>query len=181
MIRFILVTFLFLGWAFYELSGGSTFEPEEPAMADATAISGGGAIEIVTRSTDPVLAPVSVPTRLTEPLIAAPEAPEAPEAEVTPVAAETPVVDDAAVEAVLEEVAADVDDIAAAVDLREVAGSRVNMRTGPGTSYNVVTTLDGGTRVEVIDTDPSGWVKLRVVSSGLEGWMAGRLLTSVDG
>lgn len=161
MIRFILVTFLFLGWAFYELSGGSAFVPEEPMMAEADDAVDTAAAEVVTRSVDPTLGALAVPTRLTEPLIAAP--------------AEVPAVPDTAVEAILEEVAAP------SPDLREVAGSRVNMRTGPGTDYGVVTTLDSGTRAEVIETDPSGWVKLRVVSSGVEGWMAARLLTSVEG
>ncbi len=178
MIRFILVTFLFLGWAFFELSGGSAFVAEEQSIAATdsmtTEVEG---IEIVTRGADPTLASLAVPQRLTQPLIEPAVAPAAP------------VADDLAadVAAVLAEVAAEptapdtVPAESGATDLREVAGTRVNMRTGPGTGYGVVTTLDGGTRAQVIDSDPSGWVKLRVDGTGLEGWMAARLLAPVEG
>jgi len=66
-------------------------------------------------------------------------------------------------------------------DLREVAGSRVNMRVGPGTTYDVVTSLPQGTAVEVIDSDGDGWVKLRTVEEDQIGWMAEYLLSEPTG
>ncbi len=174
MIRLILVTFLFLGWAFYELSGGSAFQPEERVVAVTETIrTPDEGIEIVTRGADPTLASLAVPERLVQPLI-------------------EPAVDTAAadVAAIIEEVAADpvtaepatlVPTADLTADLREVAGSRVNMRTGPGTDFGVVTTLDEGTLTEVLQSDPGGWVKLRVVENGVEGWIAERLLITIDG
>ena len=64
-----------------------------------------------------------------------------------------------------------------ALDLRRVAGSRVNMRDGPGTGFGVIVTLEGGTEVEVLELSDNGWARLRTVSTGQEGWMAERLLT----
>lgn len=66
-------------------------------------------------------------------------------------------------------------------DLREVAGSRVNMRSGPGTGYDVLTSLTQGTEVEVIESDGAGWVKLRAVDEDIVGWMAEYLLTEPTG
>ncbi len=63
-------------------------------------------------------------------------------------------------------------------DLRAVGGARVNMRSGPGTGFGVITTLSSGTPLEVIDTNASGWAKVRTIERGLEGWMAERLLTA---
>lgn len=62
------------------------------------------------------------------------------------------------------------------VDLRQVAGDRVNMRAGPGTGYRVMQTLVQGTLMEVLQVDAAGWARVRVGPSGVEGWMAERLL-----
>ena len=67
------------------------------------------------------------------------------------------------------------------LDIREVAGARVNVRMGPGTGYDIVTSLSKGTTVEVIETDSSGWVKLRTVENEFVGWMAEYLLTAPTG
>ena len=37
MIRFIVISFALLGWAFYELSGGADFEPRKPRPEVAVA------------------------------------------------------------------------------------------------------------------------------------------------
>jgi uncharacterized protein YgiM (DUF1202 family) len=65
-------------------------------------------------------------------------------------------------------------------DLRNVSASRVNMRQGPGTDFNVVAKLTLGTEVEVLRDQGDGWVKLRVVDSGRVGWMADHLLTAAN-
>ncbi|MBW4707315.1 SH3 domain-containing protein [Roseobacter sp. YSTF-M11] len=68
-------------------------------------------------------------------------------------------------------------DVSSPQDIRRVDASAVNMRGGPGTSYGVVTRLDRNTRVEVLQDDGTGWVKLRPVAGGPEGWIADFLLT----
>lgn len=62
-------------------------------------------------------------------------------------------------------------------DLRAVAGSHVNLRQGPGTSFSVVDQLGEGAKVEVIGQERS-WLKLRVAETGRVGWMADFLVTA---
>lgn len=66
-------------------------------------------------------------------------------------------------------------------DMREVMGRRVNIRRGPGTGYDIVTSLPQGTAVEVIEADGSGWVKLRTLDENQVGWMAEYLLSKPTG
>jgi uncharacterized protein YraI len=84
----------------------------------------------------------------------------------------------------LDEVALDIEPVvqaptvvAAPLDLRTVAGSRVNMRAGPGTNFGVLDTLAQGTEAEVIEVDSNGWAQIRITSTDQVGWMAERLLT----
>ena len=62
-------------------------------------------------------------------------------------------------------------------DIRSVTGSLVNMRSGPGTSYDVVSQLAQDTKVEILSDAGTGWVELRPVDGGPSGWMAEFLLT----
>lgn len=67
-------------------------------------------------------------------------------------------------------------------DLRTVTGTRVNLRGGPATSYDVITQLFEGDEVEVLDDTGDGWVRLRVLS-GLDeavGWMSDDFLQAAD-
>lgn len=65
-------------------------------------------------------------------------------------------------------------------DIRSVQKSRVNMRMGPGTDYDVLTKLDAGMRVNVLETTGTGWVKLRVIDAGRIGWMAETLISAAN-
>lgn len=65
-------------------------------------------------------------------------------------------------------------------DIRSVQKSRVNMRMGPGTDYDVLTKLDAGLRVNVLETTGTGWVKLRVIDTGRIGWMAETLISAAN-
>lgn len=62
-------------------------------------------------------------------------------------------------------------------DIRSVTGSLVNMRSGPGTDYDVVDQLTQSTRVEVLSNSGTGWVELRPVDGGTTGWIAEFLLS----
>ena len=64
----------------------------------------------------------------------------------------------------------------AVLDIRAVAGSRVNMRQGPGTNFPVLDTLDGGTQAEVLEINANGWAQIEVLNTGQIGWMSTRLL-----
>lgn len=162
--KLIVGTFLILGFAFYELSGGSDFEPE--GQRDQIA-----AAEIVEDAETPAVARSNSATLVN----VAAEAPEQPAVEAQIIQA---VVEEAVVEEVVAEpVAVVVEEEPAPLDLRRVAGSRVNMRAGPGTDYSVLDTLNGGTQAEVIEVDATGWARIRISDTGQIGWMAERLLT----
>ncbi|MCE8535739.1 SH3 domain-containing protein [Ruegeria pomeroyi] len=64
-----------------------------------------------------------------------------------------------------------------APDLREITGSRVNMRDGPGTIYPVINRLTVGHKVEVLDDSGTGWLRLRVLPEQQIGWIAASLVS----
>lgn len=159
--KLILGTFLILGFAFYELSGGADFVPESRTdqLADAEIVQETPKQD-VTRSNSATLINVAA------------EAPVQEEAQVIQAVAEA-----AELDVVAQQPAVVVIEPPAAPDLRVVAGTRVNMRTGPGTDYSVLDTLPSGTTTEVIEVNAAGWARVRVTDTGQIGWMAERLLT----
>ncbi|WP_255009980.1 SH3 domain-containing protein [Roseovarius sp. M141] len=64
-------------------------------------------------------------------------------------------------------------------DIRSVAGSNANMRSGPGTDYSAVDQLTQGTQVEILDRR-GAWVELRNMQTGRTGWMADWLITAMN-
>ena len=177
--KFITVTFLMLGWAFYELSGGADFVPERREVVMAEAAAEESAPQVTRSASTATLISLNMPARTT----AKPE----PEVVSEVVAGITPAVANAAADLDVQEASAEeviVETVAespeveeAPVDLRVVDASRVNMRQGPGTDFNVIDAYDRGTEMEVLMVDPSGWAQIRVVETGEVGWMAERLLT----
>ena len=172
MTRLILVTFFFLAVAFYEMSGGTGFVPEQRIAAAEP-------VEIVTRADTVTLASLTevqepiVPEAVTEPL---------PQLLIAPVVA---AIDDAAVEAVVAEVTEAVVETpvveSPVLDLREVIAELVNVREGPGTDYAVMDKLPQGTQAEVLETDAAGWARIRVIDSGLLGWVSAEFLGALNG
>lgn len=196
MTRFILISFLFLGFAFYQLSGGSDFDAEatrlsrveaEPEVTKQATAQRSPARSIdpvpenVTRvkldlnSLDDVLrpgarrqAPTVVATALTT------EEDASQPVEVLP----SLLIDQPVIRPVDFGVApARAVTGTAPKQVRQVTGSSVNVRGGPGTEYSVVNRLVRGDEVEVLQDPGNGWVKLRPVDGGPVGWMAEFLLT----
>lgn len=68
---------------------------------------------------------------------------------------------------------------APATDLRTVyvTGTRVNLRAGPSTDNAVVDQLVQGTEAEVLGEAADGWLHIRAVASGIEGYMSGDFLS----
>ena len=204
--RFIIVTFIFLGWAFYQLSGGSGFDadatrqaridapsevntaPLQASVVEQAETPEPEAVALDLATVDEVLAPkrsfgtqaTRVSARivpqsedsLTEdateedatlvlPSLIVNAVPEA-EATVTPVDFSNP---DATAPS------------RAGLERRTVTGSRVNVRGGPGTDYQVVNRLVRGDQVEILEDPGNGWVRMRPVSGGTVGWLADFLLT----
>lgn len=200
MTRFILLTFGFLGWSFYELSGGADYEPRsdrDPVFAPVVARAATdpvGAVPLVsTRQTaTPAVTqasiPASIPASLVQNASLSTGLPDEEPAQIAVEPAKAAVVTPAAAPAVTETRVAitfdtpatsDAPEVAdAPADMRKVTGNRVNMRGGPGTGYSVVGKLTKGAEVEVLRDPGTGWLKLRSVESGQVGWMADWLVTA---
>ena len=193
--KFMISTFLILGWAFYEMSGGADFVPQSREMAvaeteatqpEVTRAATADMVMIslpVTRSADRTpgsaeILPASVQVEAPEvtEAVAPAEAP-APQVELAAAPATEANVNAASSDAVFAVVEAVAADSATGTDLRLVAGSWVNMRSGPSTSFGVIDTLPEGTEAEVLEISDNGWARIRITTSGTEGWMAERLLT----
>jgi hypothetical protein len=213
MNRYILLSFLFMGWTFYELSGGADFEPPratQVAMAEKVAESQIQTQRDVTElmTPEPVAEPVAKPDPIALPevstklsLVAEPVLTNAPEdLIVAAINAEIPVTtgivmpSDWLTESQAQTVGTDtVFSLASLGQLpetvpetvsqdpiwgtRTVKGSEVNVRSGPGTDRSVVSSLIGGTEVEVLNDPGEGWVKMRHTDSETAGWMAASRLS----
>ncbi|GAB5435428.1 SH3 domain-containing protein [Falsiruegeria mediterranea] len=204
--RFVLVSFAFLGFAFYELSGGADFEPRgvrpdepekvaySPAPKPKPVAEPVTAVALVAK---PVLKPrqnkVEAPGPVEEPALTAEETAKRL-AQIKPglqsglnsfgqnvgasltlasleqgaVSFQTNTESEAPQVAAPEEPKA---------DIREVLGTRVNMRDGPGTIYPVVARLNIGHKVEVLSESGTGWLRLRVLPEQQMGWIAASLVS----
>lgn len=203
MWRFILLSFVFLGWSFYEMSGGADYRPSansiqarvlldnqrpqarpmrvnviEVAQADLGR-SGAGAVPAITS-----LQELAVRMDAPKPLVtAAAEETSLPQPAVVEVSAPANGGDFAALaqtarlwdQAGFSEVLTTPSVVAP--DLRRVAGTSVNLRSGPGTQFDRLTSLARGTEVIVLPDRVGSWVKVRLAESGDVGWMTDRLLT----
>jgi len=187
MWRLILITFGFLGWSFYVLSGGADYQPVQRLLAQNSANVVPAAVTLAApkpavqrpvitldlpRTTSRIIAAsptTNTPTDLPVVLVglSAPDVPKPSPA----AAALLPAVTSVSVPETAQ-------DAANTPDIRTVRGTRVNLRGGPGTRFGVVSKLLKGTEVEVIRTPGNGWVKLRVSDTGRVGWMAERLVTA---
>jgi uncharacterized protein YgiM (DUF1202 family) len=164
MKSYVWLIFALMGWVYYEMSGGADFVPAERQVAVVEL----EAPEIVTRADTTSLMSVSSSNTVAQPEVSDEEILRAVAQAVALNAVEPDVI--AVVEAVVEP----------KLDIREVAGSRVNLRMGPGTGFDVITTLDGGTKIEVLTVDEDGWANVSTVDRGMEGWMAKRLLSDPE-
>ncbi|WP_163848846.1 SH3 domain-containing protein [Pseudooceanicola aestuarii] len=184
MKKFLVVTTFFLGWAFYEVSGGAEFDPAETTFS-ATAAEPVSAAPIV--STRSAVASDTAATASQTGKMRVPDKPADTETATAP--APSPAVADLPLVVVTKaslspEIAQALEQARApvqaepAADIRQVAGSRVNMRSGPGTRYSVMASLREGQDVEILQEPGNGWVKLRVIDGGRIGWMADWLVTA---
>jgi hypothetical protein len=173
--KIIVITFAFMAFAFYELSGGSDFVAIADEKRAALAVEQAEEQRLIAETkaerlnTQPeaqiVLASATVSTSGTV----------VQDVEVTP-----PLVEEEKIEAVTE-VAAVLETVVEeepAADMRKVTAARMNMRQGPGQNFSVVAKLNNGDEVEILQDPGDGWVKLKVMDSGRIGWMADFLLTA---
>ena len=161
-----LITFscFMLFWVFYEMSGGSEFKPQERVVVSQAPFTQDAERQLTYQPEDaaPHAMSASYVPVSTEPLTAVSTLSIAQQPTQTPIA---PI-------PLLEP-----EPEVAAIDLRFVAGNRVNLRRGPGTNHQVVDTLPRGTAAEVIVVNDHGWAQIRLTETGMTGWMSTRLLS----
>lgn len=189
MNRYIALSFAFMALAFYELSGGSDYEPR--IKNDAIAPLAVAETELDIQSIEPVVSTRQSSTDLVVQAALTVEEPEkiAPAPKPSPELATfaNPVIvpkeEVQSVSVILtpsrEKTEAIIED-APVLDVRSVTGNRVNMRGGPGTTFSVVTKLVKGDEVEVLSDIGDGWLKLRVIETGDIGYMADWLVTAAN-
>lgn len=194
MWRFILVTFAMLGWAFYELSGGSDYAPLDGSLqaetrdASETDLPASTVAASAEEDRDDARGIVANSARGTSAF----ELTLAAARETAPVAEPDPKPWESASASLFSDpvlppgararvAALPEPEPEPAADIRTVSAAAVNMRNGPGTGYSVLARLSFGDRVEVLNDPGQGWVKLRVEETGRVGWMAESLLESADG
>jgi len=219
MKRFIFVSFAFLAWAFFELSGGTDFQPPVQPSVAMTPSAAKPAIASATPTTK--ARPVKAAALVASPAIEAPE-PARPAQQPT---AKVPDADpDIETVAQLDQIRTslnqglslfpDLDSNAQSLtlasleqgaaglgtapipeetsptkavevapppaDIREITGTRVNMRDGPGTIYPVVTKLTIGHEVEVLGDSGTGWLRLRSLPEQQIGWISASLVSKAS-
>lgn len=211
--RFVLVSFVFLGWAFFELSGGTGFEPRgvrSPQLATTSQTTPDTSRPATTAQ------PVEVSSLVAKSAIAPRKARPAETASAvdSQVAARTPAqvrislsqgmslfpASEPGTGAALASQDGEVLSLAQIAaqssfdrptapsvrqpavrsepdsDIREVTGTRVNMRDGPGTIYPVISRLNIGQEVEVLSASGTGWLRLRTVQGQQVGWASASLI-----
>lgn len=148
-----LITFscFMLFWVFYEMSGGSDFQPRDRVVMSQAPFARSDTDNRTRQRPTTTLQIVNasyVPVE-TQPL----------GAPITPVPEKS------------------LQSIENIMEFRFVAGNRVNLREGPGTNHAVVDTLARGTSAELVASNDNGWAQIRLTETGQTGWMAERLLS----
>ena len=185
MYKFIFLTFGFLAWAFYEMSGGAAFEPVErvtKAEPAATTIQVADSAPQVKAT--PQVEPAAEVTRAsyTAPSydLRAPKEEEIAAVDPAVLASFSSALNKDEPVAAKPETDGGLVETNIPLDLRQVTGNRVNMRNGPGTDYSVVARLARGDAVEVLAAPGNGWLKLRVSDTGRIGWMVDFLVSAAN-
>ena len=193
MWRFIVLTFAFLGWSFYILSGGADYEPRPQSIqarakldnlrpyARPTPVVVAAVVdesqasdeeETVTRalsSLDDLNLSDAGRLQITLASINA-ESAEEPTFEADPQKAEALThAPDAAIEDANKQ---------AEMDIRQITGTVVNMRDGPSTYFLAIGKLRQGDEVEVLENPGEGWLKIRATETDQVGWMADWLVST---
>jgi len=223
--RYIFVAFLFLGWSFYELSGGADFQPRRPQTPIATAAvaPAAPAVHVVSNPAPAKPRPFSAVSLVATPAIA----PSMPVAAASATPEQDEAYEKAMAAATLDQVrsglgqgltlfsgtdpagpaltlasleqegaragAIDPDALEGTLagggtiqqaewveppsDRREITGTRVNMRDGPGTIYPVLARLTIGQKVEVLGDSGTGWLRLRMIDGQQTGWISASLVS----
>lgn len=203
MWRFVLVSFVALGWSFYVLSGGADYEPVEnsiqvqsqierpdPAPAETRQETMNRQLQTLaqveavmngmeeTEAETEELSVTLAATRTDGPGIIEAEA-NRPKAELLTMnisdrSFESQESIDAAVASALGDPSVDPS------QLRWVKEGMVDLRSGPGLTFDRVAQITKGTEVAVLEDPGHGWLNVRIVDSYETGWLAEWLVTEPE-
>lgn len=207
MVRFILISFAFLGWSFYEMSGGADFDASAIKQARLEAAKPAPVIAQKKIYTQPELVVVAAAPKVvvdTDPPVArdvtrvslnltslgdvtgssnsgfvSQSNDVVPQnASLVTSSADTPAIIPSLIDPT--DGVSDVTEATAGIsdDIRTVTGNRVNVRGGPGTDFGVVSRLVQGDEVKIVQNDGNGWVRFEPLDGGTGGWMAEFLLSN---
>lgn len=194
MKTFILLTFGFLGFALYEMSGGADFEPASARIAAATpeATQPKEVVAATPKAQTPAPAAVintaaitkidSTPSvtrvslNLTDVSDAVAKATQTPQPRDTTIITDSSQTPQIILPSLIATTSTSVP--TGASDVRVVSGNRVNVRGGPSTDYGIVSKLTRGDEVRILEDNGNGWVLMEPLEGGESGWMADFLLTS---
>ncbi|WP_254445859.1 SH3 domain-containing protein [Ruegeria arenilitoris] len=198
MTRLIVLTFAALGWCFYVMSGGPNFEPrglrtEQPervaSVPKPAPVAPARVEELVTNVA------VRTPSERVQTFIKTEE--------VVQIVAETASLSSLSGVTVFDDQSATItlaslEDGVAGLrqvteepvevevtpepvrDIREITGTRVNMRDGPGTIYPIIGKATIGQQVEVLSESGTGWLRLRVLPAQQVGWISASLVRKIE-
>ena len=183
MWKYLVLCFVMLGWAFFELSGGQDFKPTR-----GTAVA---VIDAIDNDLDPIdrsFDQEEVARAATDALRSIDFGDEQDtvaraltitDAQVWKVSSEPG--SNVVIENLLDYVAPVVAEPAPKTDPEyRVSVNRANMRNGPSTRNGVIAKLERGTAVRLLPSESGSWVKLRVVDTNRVGWISKKLLKKVD-
>ncbi|WP_241481180.1 SH3 domain-containing protein [Ruegeria sp. ANG-S4] len=201
MTRLIVITFAALGWTFYVMSGGPDFEPRGERGSQPELIASISETEPQATEADRAQDLVTNVALRAVPVRATPEPAPTPqevvvlveEPETNSLSGFSTFADQGAnlTLASLEEGAAGLRQVETATqtdatptstvpevekDIREISGTRVNMRDGPGTIYPIIGKVTLGQKVEVLSESGTGWLRLRVLPAQQIGWVSASLV-----
>ena len=183
MWKYLLLCFVMLGWAFFELSGGQDFEP-----VLATSVSEVAAptdhVDPIDRSFDREEV-ARAATNALRSIEFDDHAVAAAPVNVVTDAALWKVSADTETSVIIENILDDVVPVVAATvpsdeNLYAVSVNRANMRNGPTTRNGVIAKLERGTAVQLLLGQSGSWVKLRIVETNRVGWISKKLLKKAD-
>lgn len=211
MWRIIILTFAFLGWSFYTISGGADYHPREGSrqaealkqreaqqlrvaenreMAPAPQPAAINLPDVVTRKTVDTIATVAASKPQTQGLPEPARQTAGAEDQEDLASANVRVASLTLSEPAAFAQAAGFAPISDAEeqvmqeemrDLRRITGTSVNMRAGPGTRYGILTRVTRDTEVEVLESFDNGWLRLRVLDTQRIGWVSGTLVSADQG
>jgi len=207
MWRIIIITFAFLGWSFYTLSGGADYHPREgsrqaealkqreaqqlrvAANGDIAPVAQAVAInlpDVVTRNTVDTTALVAASKPLPEPARQTTGTEDQEDLASANIRVASLTLSEPAAfaqAAGYAPVSGTEEQITSEElrDLRRITGTSVNMRAGPGTRYGVLTRVTRDTEVEVLERFDNGWLRLRVLETQRIGWVSGTLVSADQG